>query len=105
MKKLMIFTMMACVAIAANAANVNWKMTGWYAPVATAEEMERLLLMAFINSLDNEIDREIMYRRSDGATQKEIAMTLGYANHTPVTKRLKRLEKEFDAFIKKKKGN
>ena len=39
------------------------------------------------------------------ATQKEIAMALGYANHTPVTKRLKRLEKEFDAFIKKKKGN
>ena len=75
------------------------------APVATAEEMERLLLMAFINSLDNEIDREIMYRRSDGATQKEIAMALGYANHTPVTKRLKRLEKEFDAFIKKKKEN
>ena len=73
------------------------------APVVTAEEAEQQLLMAFIDSLDNEIDREIMYRRSDGATQKEIAIALGYANHTPVTKRLKRLEKEFNAFIRKKK--
>ena len=74
-------------------------------PVATAEEVEQQLLMAFIDSLDNEIDREIMYRRVDGKTQKEIAMALGYSNHTPVTKRLQRLEKEFVAFIKKKKGN
>ena len=75
------------------------------APVATAEEVEQLLLMAFINSLNDEIDREIMYKRADGATQKEIAMALGYANHTPVTKRLKRLEKEFDVFMKKITGS
>lgn len=37
MKKLIMFSLVACAAIAVNAANVNWKLTGWYAPTASAE--------------------------------------------------------------------
>ena len=37
MKKLIMFTLVAVAAVAVNAANVNWKLTGWYAPSASAE--------------------------------------------------------------------
>lgn len=37
MKKLIMFVTVAVAVVAANAANVSWKMTGWYAPSASAE--------------------------------------------------------------------
>ena len=66
----------------------------------TSEGVYQHLLGAFINSLTNEVDREVMYMRADGKTQSEIAAALGYANHTPVTKRLQRLRKQFEIFKK-----
>lgn len=67
-------------------------------PVSSSEEMYHQILKAFIDSLDNDIDRQIMYMRADGKSQSEIAATLGYANHTPATKRLQRLKKQFETF-------
>ena len=66
----------------------------------TSEEVYHNLLNAFIDTLDNDVDRQIMYMRADGKTQSEIAEALGYANHTPVTKRLQRLKKQFVTFRK-----
>ena len=40
-----------------------------------------------------------MYMRADGKTQSEIAEALGYANHTPVTKRLQRLKQQYQLFM------
>ena len=69
-------------------------------PVTSSEEMYHQILNAFIDSLDNDIDRQIMYMRADGQTHEQIAEALGYANHTPVTKRLQRLKKQFETFKK-----
>ena len=69
-------------------------------PVISSEELYHQILNAFISSLDNDIDRQIMYMRADGKNQTEIAAALGYANHTPVTKRLQRLKKQFETFKK-----
>ena len=69
-------------------------------PVSSSEELYHQILNAFIDSLDNDIDRQIMYMRTDGKTQSEIAAALKYANHSPVTKRLQRLKKQFQAFKK-----
>ena len=68
-------------------------------PADTGEEVYQNLLNAFINSLNDEIDREIMYMRADGKTQTEIAAALGFANHSTVTKRLQRLKKQFHIFM------
>lgn len=65
----------------------------------TCEEQYQSLLAAFINSLDNDIDRQIMYMRADGKTQEQIAEVLGYANHSTVTKRLQQLKKRFQQFM------
>ena len=69
-------------------------------PVSSSEELYHQILKVFIDSLDNDIDRQIMYMRADGKNQSEIAAALGYANHTPVTKRLQRLKKQFETFKK-----
>ena len=69
-------------------------------PVSSSEDLYHQILNAFINSLDNDIDRQIMYMRANGKNQAEIAAALGYANHTPVTKRLQRLKKQFETFKK-----
>ena len=65
----------------------------------TSEEVYHNLLNAFIDTLDNDVDRQIMYMRADGKTQSEIAEALGYANHTPVTKRLQRLKQQYQLFM------
>lgn len=70
----------------------------------SSEELYHSLLNAFINSLTDEVDREIMYMRADGKTQSEIAVALGYANHSPVTKRLQRLKKQFHIFMAQRNG-
>lgn len=68
-------------------------------PADTGEELYQNLLNAFINSLNDDVDREIMYMRADGKTQTEIAAVLGFANHSTVTKRLQRLKKQFHVFM------
>ena len=60
---------------------------------------------AFVDTLDNDIDRQILYMRADGKTQAEIATALGYANHSPVAKRLQRLRPKFDTFMERMNGN
>jgi len=67
--------------------------------VDTAEEAYMLLLNAFIDTLENDTDRQIIRMRADGKTQAEIAATLGYVNHSPISKRLQQLKKNFKAFI------
>jgi len=73
--------------------------------VDTNEEIAQQLLDAFANTLDNDIDRQILYMRADGKTQSEIATALGYTNHSPVTKRLQRLKPKFDTFMERMNGN
>lgn len=73
-------------------------------PVKTTEALYRQLLQAFMDSLDNDIDRKILYLRDQGATQEEIAAALGYANHSAVAKRIKKLKEQFHAFMDKLRG-
>ena len=68
-------------------------------PVKTTEALYRQLLRAFIDSLDDDIDRQIIFLRDQGATQEEIATALGYANHSAVAKRMKKLKEQFHAFM------
>ena len=79
---------------------INLGMT----PVKTTEEVYHQLLRAFIDSVDDDIDRQILYLRDQGATQEEIATALGYANHSAVAKRMKRLKEKFYAFMDKLHG-
>lgn len=69
------------------------------APAYSSQGQYHSLLNAFINTLTDEVDREIMYMRADGKTQSEIAAILGYASHSTVTKRLHRLKKQFHIFM------
>lgn len=69
--------------------------------VPSSEELYHQILNAFIDTLGNDIDRQIMYMRADGKTQAQIAEALGYANHSPVVKRLQRLKKQFETFKKR----
>ena len=73
-------------------------------PVESVDELYRQLLRAFMDSLDNDIDRKILYLRDQGATQEEIAIALGYANHSAVAKRMKRLKEKFHMFMDKLQG-
>lgn len=73
-------------------------------PADTEQELSQLILHAFIDSLDNDIDRQIIYMRADGKTQAEIATALGYTNHSPVTKRLQRLKPKFESFMEHMNG-
>ena len=73
-------------------------------PAETEDELYRQLLQAFMDSLDNDIDRKILYLRDQGATQEEIAAALGYANHSAVAKRMKKLKEQFHAFMDKLRG-
>ena len=70
----------------------------------SSEELYHSLLNAFIDTLTDEVDREIMYMRADGKTQSEIAVALGYANHSSVAKRLQRLKKQFHIFMAQRNG-
>lgn len=73
-------------------------------PAKTTEELYRQLLRAFIDSLDDDIDRQIICLCDQGATQEEIAAALGYANHSAVAKRMKRLKKKFQTFMDSLQG-
>ena len=67
--------------------------------VFTEEEVCEQLLNAFIQSVEDSTDREILCLRADGLTQAEIAQRLGFKNHSAVTKRLDKLRKQFKAFL------
>lgn len=54
----------------------------------------------FLDSL-SDTDREIILLRQKKYTQDEIAKSLGYKNHSGVTKRLKAIRKSLDKFIDK----
>ena len=68
-------------------------------PVDSSQELYQNLLNAFISSLEDHTDQQIMQMRADGKTQKEIAATLGFADHSAVTKRLRKLRVQFEAFM------
>ncbi|MBO5322515.1 MAG: hypothetical protein J6A88_00220 [Oscillospiraceae bacterium] len=73
-------------------------------PVAeTNDELYLQLLNAFIASLKNETDRQIISLRADGKTQQEIAAALGFADHSAISKRLNRLKQDFYAFMDSRK--
>lgn len=65
----------------------------------TGEEISLQLLNAFIQSVKDSTDREILYLRADGLTLQEIAQRLGFKNHSAVVKRMDKLRKRFKAFI------
>ena len=69
------------------------------APVETDAQICQHILNAFIQSLEDSTDREILYLRADGLTQKEIAQRLGYKNHSAVGKRLSKLQEKCHAFL------
>ena len=68
-------------------------------PVDSSQELYQNLLNAFISSLEDHTDQQIMQMRADGKTQKEIAAALGFADHSAVTKRLRKLRVQFEAFM------
>ena len=58
-----------------------------------------MLLQAFCESLNNDIDRKIVYMCDEGLTQKEMAQRLGYANHSTVSKRIKKIYQKCCTFL------
>ncbi len=52
----------------------------------------------YAKTLDG-IDREIYYLSEQGYKQKEIAEKLGYKNHSAVSKRMKKINKDFQQFL------
>ncbi len=56
------------------------------------------LLQAFCETL-NDIDSQIVYMCDEGLTQKEMAKRLSYANHSAVSKRLKKIYQKCCAFL------
>ena len=65
----------------------------------TSEEISLQRLNAFIQSVEDSTDREILYLRADGLTLQEIAKRLGFKNHSAIVKRMDKLRKRFKAFI------
>ena len=52
----------------------------------------------YAKTLDG-IDKEIYYLSEQGYKQKEIAKKLGYKNHSAVSKRMKKINKDFQEFL------
>ena len=65
----------------------------------TSEEISLQRVNAFIQSVEDSTDREILYLRADGLTLQEIAQRLGFKNHSAVVKRMDKLRKRFKASI------
>ena len=68
-------------------------------PVETDEEACEQLLCAFIATVQDPVDQEILYLRSRGWKQKEIAEHLQFKDHTNVCKRLTKLQEQCHAFL------
>ena len=65
----------------------------------TSEEISRQQFNAFVQSVEDSTDREILYLSADGLTLQEIAKRLGFKNHSAVLKRRDKLRKQFNDFI------
>lgn len=57
------------------------------------------LLQEFCDTLKDDVDRKIVYLCDESLNQTQIAEKLGFANHSAVSKRLKKLYKKFCAFL------
>lgn len=68
-------------------------------PVETDEEACEQLLSAFISTVQDPVDQEILYLRARGWKQKEIAEYLQFKDHTNVCKRLTKLQEQCYAFL------
>jgi hypothetical protein len=69
------------------------------APVETDEEAYEQLLSAFIATVQDPVDQEIMYLRARGWKQREIAEHLQFKDHTNVSKRMQKLQEQCRAFL------
>ena len=72
-------------------------------PVETDEEACEQLLNAFIATVQDPVDQEILYLRARGWRQKEIVEYLQFKDHTTVSKRLTKLLEQCHAFLKQLK--
>ena len=70
-------------------------------PKDEQEAEHRLLRKAFMRTLSPE-DQKIFALKEEGMKQKEIAKKLGYANHSAVSKRIKKIQKACRAFLKER---
>ena len=70
-------------------------------PKDEQEAEYRLLRKAFMQTLSPE-DQKIFALKEEGMKQKEIAKKLGYANHSAVSKRIKKIQKACRAFLKER---
>ena len=68
-------------------------------PAETEEEAYEQLLSAFIATVQDPVDQEILYLRARGWKQKEIAEYLQFKDHTSVSKRLTKLQEQCHAFL------
>ena len=64
-----------------------------------AEEQRYIFLRDELAKTLNSTDKEIYYLSEKGITQKEIAKRLGYKTHSAVSKRMKKMNKDFKKFI------
>ena len=69
------------------------------APAETDEEACEQLLRAFVATVQDPVDQEILYLRARGWKQKEIAEYLQFKDHTNVCKRLAKLQEQCHAFL------
>lgn len=68
-------------------------------PAETDEEAYEQLLSAFVATVQDPVDQEILYLRARGWKQKEIAEYLQFKDHTNVCKRLSKLQEQCHAFL------
>lgn len=57
------------------------------------------LISAFCESLDDDIDAQIVYMCDEGLTQAEMAQRLGFKTHSALTKRIQKIYKKCCAFL------
>ena len=70
-------------------------------PKDELDEEYKMLRKAFMQTLSPE-DQKIFALKEEGMKQKEIAKKLGYANHSAVSKRIKKIQKACRAFLKER---
>ena len=70
-------------------------------PKDELEAEYKMLRKAFMQTLSPE-DQKIFALKEEGMKQKEIAKKLGYANHSAVSKRIKKIQKACRAFLKER---
>ena len=76
--------------------DVEWELPD---PLSTFEDevTEKVDVQNFLATLE-ETDRQILQMREDGYTQKEIAARLEFKTHSAVSKRIRKIGKEYQKF-------